>query len=116
MCQYLAIRSLLEAKEFNEALQLIDEAEQDECTNINQSEVSFADATGMFDTAVKNVSSIQLQNHEKFLIFFVSHRFRVQFYMQKDGFTRPKTIVLLQQIVTNELYAVMCIPIRHSRP
>lgn len=63
MCQYLAIRSLLEAKEFNEALQLIDEAEQDECVNMNQSEVSFTDSTGMFESATKNVSLFNHKTH-----------------------------------------------------
>lgn len=35
MCHYLTVRSLLEAKEYNEALQIINESEI--CANITQS-------------------------------------------------------------------------------
>lgn len=51
MCHYLTVRSLLEAKEYNEALQVIKESEI--CTNITQS--GFTDRTDIFEDAPKNV-------------------------------------------------------------
>ncbi|KAG7213440.1 hypothetical protein KM043_002718 [Ampulex compressa] len=55
MCHYLTVRSLLEAKEYNEALQVINESEI--CTNITQSGISFTDRTDILDNAPKNVQS-----------------------------------------------------------
>ena len=55
MCHYLTVRSLLEAKEYNEALQVIKESEI--CTNVSQSGASFADRTHMLEDASKNVQS-----------------------------------------------------------
>ncbi|XP_034935947.1 cell division cycle protein 16 homolog [Chelonus insularis] len=55
MCHYLTVRSLLEAKEFNEALQVINESEL--CSNISQSGVSFIDHTNILTDAPKNVQS-----------------------------------------------------------
>ncbi|KZC08990.1 Cell division cycle protein 16 like protein [Dufourea novaeangliae] len=55
MCHYLTVRSLLEAKEYNEALQVISESEI--CTNITQSGISFADRTDILENAPKNVQS-----------------------------------------------------------
>lgn len=51
MCHYLTVRSLLEAKEYNEALQVINESEM--CTNITQS--GFGDRTDILEDAPKNV-------------------------------------------------------------
>ncbi|XP_076239082.1 cell division cycle protein 16 [Calliopsis andreniformis] len=55
MCHYLTVRSLLEAKEYNEALQVINESEM--CTNITQSGVSYTDRTDILEDAPKNVQS-----------------------------------------------------------
>lgn len=55
MCHYLTVRSLLEAKEYGEALQVINESEI--CTNMTQSGVSFSDHTDIMQDAPKNVSS-----------------------------------------------------------
>lgn len=55
MCHYLAVRSLLEANEFTEALQVINEFEI--CNNMSQLSTSFADHANVFD-APKNVSSL----------------------------------------------------------
>ena len=55
MCHYLTVRSLLEAKEYNEALQVIKESEI--CTNVSQSGASFADRAHMLEDASKNVQS-----------------------------------------------------------
>ena len=55
MCHYLTVRSLLEAKEYNEALQVIKESEL--CTNASQSGASFADRAHMLEDASKNVQS-----------------------------------------------------------
>ncbi|XP_033226801.1 cell division cycle protein 16 homolog isoform X2 [Belonocnema kinseyi] len=54
MCHYLAVRSLLEANEFTEALQVINEFEI--CNNMSQLSTSFADHANVFD-APKNVQS-----------------------------------------------------------
>lgn len=51
MCHYLTVRSLLEAKEYNEALQVINESEI--CTNITQS--AFGDRADILEDAPKNV-------------------------------------------------------------
>ncbi|XP_054003924.1 cell division cycle protein 16 homolog isoform X4 [Hylaeus anthracinus] len=55
MCHYLTVRSLLEAKEYNEALQVINDSEI--CTNITQSGISFADRVDMLEDAPKNIQS-----------------------------------------------------------
>ena len=55
MCHYLAVRSLLEANEFTEALQVINEFEI--CNNMSQLSTSFEDHANIFD-APKNVSII----------------------------------------------------------
>ena len=55
MCHYLTVRSLLEAKEYNEALQVIKESEI--CTNVSQSGASFADRAHILEDASKNVQS-----------------------------------------------------------
>ncbi|XP_076655085.1 cell division cycle protein 16 isoform X2 [Halictus rubicundus] len=55
MCHYLTVRSLLEAKEYNEALQVINESEI--CTNITQSVMNFPDRTHILEDAPKNVQS-----------------------------------------------------------
>ncbi|XP_076296997.1 cell division cycle protein 16 [Lasioglossum baleicum] len=55
MCHYLTVRSLLEAKEYNEALQVINESEI--CTNIAQSVMNFPDRTHILEDAPKNVQS-----------------------------------------------------------
>lgn len=47
------VRSLLEAKEYNEALQVINESEM--CTNITQSGVSYTDRADILEDAPKNV-------------------------------------------------------------
>lgn len=54
MCYYLTVRSLLEAKEYNEALQVISESEI--CTNMTQSGITFTDRTDILQDAPKNVS------------------------------------------------------------
>lgn len=51
MCHYLTVKSLLEAKEYNEALQVINESEI--CTNITQS--AFGDRADILEDAPKNV-------------------------------------------------------------
>lgn len=53
MCHYLTVRSLLEAKEYNEALQVINDSEI--CTNITQSGIGFADHIDILEDAPKNV-------------------------------------------------------------
>lgn len=53
MCHYLTVRSLLEAKQYNEALQVIKESEI--CTNITQS--GFGDRIDILENAPKNVQS-----------------------------------------------------------
>lgn len=53
LCHYLTVRSLLEAKEYNEALQVIKESEV--CTNITQS--GFGDRANVLEDAPKNVQS-----------------------------------------------------------
>jgi len=53
MCHYLTVRCLLEAKEYNDALQVINESEI--CTNITQAGITFADRTDIFQDAPKNV-------------------------------------------------------------
>ncbi|XP_053593265.1 cell division cycle protein 16 homolog [Microplitis demolitor] len=55
MCHYLTIRSLLEAKEFTEALQIINETEL--CTSMSQTGVSFMEHTNFMQDAPKNVQS-----------------------------------------------------------
>ncbi|XP_032686384.1 cell division cycle protein 16 homolog [Odontomachus brunneus] len=55
MCYYLTVRSLLEAKEYNEALQVISESEI--CTNMTQSGITFTDRTDILQDAPKNVQS-----------------------------------------------------------
>lgn len=55
MCHYLTVRSLLEAKEFSEALQVINESEI--CTNMSQSGVNFIDHANILEDAPKNVQS-----------------------------------------------------------
>lgn len=55
MCHYLTVRCLLEAKEYSDALKVIDESEL--YTNITQGGVSFADRTDIFQDALKNVQS-----------------------------------------------------------
>ena len=59
MCHYLAVKSLMEAKEYNEALQIINESEM--CTNMSQSGASFSDHTDILQDAPKNVSKKQAQ-------------------------------------------------------
>lgn len=53
MCHYLTVRCLLEAKEHNDALQVINESEI--YTNITQAGITFADRTDIFQDAPKNV-------------------------------------------------------------
>lgn len=53
MCHYLTVRCLLEAKEYSDALQVINESEI--CTNITQAGITFADRTDIFQDAPKNV-------------------------------------------------------------
>ncbi|XP_011872087.1 PREDICTED: cell division cycle protein 16 homolog [Vollenhovia emeryi] len=55
MCHYLTVRCLLEAKEYNDALQVINESEI--YTNITQAGITFADRTDIFQNAPKNVQS-----------------------------------------------------------
>ncbi|XP_043251365.1 cell division cycle protein 16 homolog [Colletes gigas] len=55
MCHYLTVRSLLEAKEYNEALQVINDSEI--YTNITQSGIGFTDHVDMLEDAPKNVQS-----------------------------------------------------------
>ncbi|XP_047361479.1 cell division cycle protein 16 homolog isoform X1 [Vespa velutina] len=55
MCHYLAVKSLYEAREYNEALQVINESEI--CTNINQSGISFNDRPDILEDTSKNVQS-----------------------------------------------------------
>ncbi|XP_015514715.2 cell division cycle protein 16 homolog [Neodiprion lecontei] len=55
MCHYLAVRCLLEAKEFTEALQVIVEMEMS--TNISASGVSFNSQADILEVAPKNVQS-----------------------------------------------------------
>ncbi|XP_072759210.1 cell division cycle protein 16 homolog [Anoplolepis gracilipes] len=55
MCHYLTVRCLLEAKEYNDALQVINESEI--CTNITQAGITFADRMDIFQDAPKNVQS-----------------------------------------------------------
>lgn len=55
MCHYLAVRCLLEAKEFTEALQVIHEMEK--CINISQSGVSFNGQADILEMAPRNVQS-----------------------------------------------------------
>lgn len=55
MCNYITVRSLLEAKEYTEALQVINESER--CTNMTQSGISFANRTDILEAAPKNVQS-----------------------------------------------------------
>lgn len=54
MCHYLLVRCLLEAKEFAEAVQVINEFET--LSNVNQTEPSFDDHSIVLDDAPKNVS------------------------------------------------------------
>lgn len=54
MCHYLTVRCLLEAKEYNDALQVINESEI--CTNITQAGITFASRMDIFQDAPKNVS------------------------------------------------------------
>lgn len=74
MCHYLTVRSLLEAKEYNEALQVIKESEI--CTNVSQSGASFADRTHMLEDASKNV--IEYRQH--FVITFKHCSSSMTFY------------------------------------
>lgn len=53
MCHYLTVRCLLEAKEYNDALQVINESEM--CTNITQAGITFPDRMDIFHDAPKNV-------------------------------------------------------------
>ncbi|XP_020712123.2 cell division cycle protein 16 homolog isoform X2 [Athalia rosae] len=55
MCHYLAVRSLLEAKEYNEALQVIGKMEM--CTNTSHSSISFKGQTELVEVAPRNVRS-----------------------------------------------------------
>ncbi|KYM98209.1 Cell division cycle protein 16 like protein [Cyphomyrmex costatus] len=55
MCHYLTVRCLLEAKEYNDALQVINESEI--CTNITQAGITFPDRMDIFHDAPKNVQS-----------------------------------------------------------
>ncbi|KAL0122000.1 hypothetical protein PUN28_007059 [Cardiocondyla obscurior] len=55
MCHYLTVRCLLEAKDYNDALQVINESEI--CTNITQAGITFAARTDIFQDAPKNVQS-----------------------------------------------------------
>ncbi|KMQ88903.1 cell division cycle protein 16-like protein [Lasius niger] len=55
MCHYLTVRCLLEAKEYNDALQVINESEI--CTNITQAGITFASRMDIFQDAPKNVQS-----------------------------------------------------------
>lgn len=54
MCHYLTVRCLLEAKEYNDALQVINESEI--CTNITQAGITFTDRMDIFQDAPKNVN------------------------------------------------------------
>lgn len=56
MCHYLVVKSLYEAREYNEALQVINESEI--CTNINQSGISFNDRPDILEDTPKNVSNV----------------------------------------------------------
>lgn len=58
MCHYLAVRSLLEAKEFTEALQIINESEM--CSSVSQSGINFLDQTNILQDAAKNVKFFKL--------------------------------------------------------
>ncbi|XP_011264725.2 cell division cycle protein 16 homolog [Camponotus floridanus] len=55
MCHYLTVRCLLEAKEYTDALQVINESEI--CTNITQAGITFTDRMDIFQDAPKNVQS-----------------------------------------------------------
>lgn len=55
MCHYLTVKSLLEAKEYNEALQVINESEI--CTNVTQSAITFTDRTDILQEAPRNAST-----------------------------------------------------------
>ncbi|XP_066594170.1 cell division cycle protein 16 homolog [Prorops nasuta] len=55
MCHYLTVRSLLEAKEYNEALQVINDSEI--CTSMNQSGISFSNRMEMLDNTSRNIQS-----------------------------------------------------------
>ncbi|XP_012271394.1 cell division cycle protein 16 homolog [Orussus abietinus] len=54
-CHYLAVRCLLEAKEFSEALQVINESEI--CNSMSHSGISFSDRADILENAPKNVQS-----------------------------------------------------------
>ncbi|XP_043270067.1 cell division cycle protein 16 homolog isoform X2 [Venturia canescens] len=54
-CHYLVVRSLLEAKEYTEALQVIKDSEH--CTSMSQSSASFVDNALMMQDAPKNIQS-----------------------------------------------------------
>lgn len=56
MCHYLTVRSLLEAKEYNEALQVF--AESEICTNMTQSGITFTDRIDIFQDAPRNVNML----------------------------------------------------------
>ncbi|KAJ8674108.1 hypothetical protein QAD02_005370 [Eretmocerus hayati] len=58
MCYYIVLRCLLEAREYGEALQIIDEI--DTITNINQTETTFDDQSMFLDDAPKNLQSAVL--------------------------------------------------------
>lgn len=53
MCHYLTVRCLLEAKEYNDALQVINESEI--CTNITQAGITFSTRMDIFQDAPRNV-------------------------------------------------------------
>ncbi|EZA53221.1 hypothetical protein DMN91_005011 [Ooceraea biroi] len=55
MCHYLTVRCLLEAKEYNDALQVINESEI--CTNITQAGITFSTRMDIFQDAPRNVQS-----------------------------------------------------------
>jgi len=54
MCHYLTVRCLLEAKEYNDALQVINESEI--YTNITQAGITFSSRMDIFQDASKNVN------------------------------------------------------------
>ena len=54
MCHYIVIRCLLEAKEYTEAVQVINEFET--LTNLNQTDASFDDQSIVMEDSPKNVS------------------------------------------------------------
>lgn len=73
MCHYLAIKCLLEAKEYNEALQVINDSEI--CTNITQSGMSFTEREDLAEDAPKHV----ILNHSYIVVSFIPRHYHSRF-------------------------------------